>query len=364
MRWPPLALIGTALLAAFIALDVTVPARAENLPVVYRGPGSPTAEFSAPYAIRVLQGGVVVALSGSFSRAVPQTFIAVLAQAPGVRTIRLDSPGGLVQPAMEVASIIKARGLDTYVERFCASACTLAYLGGRHRFLGPAARLGFHQAQAPNTPPERADPVLRQAYTASGVPPAFIDHVLHTPPQTLWFPTPKELTDAGIVTGPPPKELSATDSATNQEWAETIKQMRWASTDALSQFATAWSELLDQLQAASPEMCWGYLHHAPADLGAHASRATLDALTAALRRVRDDVAHAPTVGIDEAEKTRILAVLIDSLQAASRGPTVAALRPDGDHAAFCPALRTMLNAALALPGPDRGSALHALLDGH
>ena len=54
---------------------------------------SPTAEFEAPYAIRVMPGGAVVEVSGSFSWAVPQNLMATLASAPGVRTVRLDSPG-------------------------------------------------------------------------------------------------------------------------------------------------------------------------------------------------------------------------------------------------------------------------------
>ena len=353
----------TALLTASLLLGTPVSVRADDLPVVYRGTSSPAAEFGAPYDIRVLPGGNVIEISGSFSWAVPQNFVALLAQAPQVRTVQLESPGGYVQPAIAIANIIQARGLDTYVGHLCASACTLAFLGGHQRFLAPTARLGFHQAHAPNVPTERIDPMMRKAYSVSGVPAAFIDHVLRTPPQALWFPNQNELRDAAITTGPPPPTLLSAHAAPSPAWAETIKQMRWASDEALVQFATASSDLLGQLQATAPALCWDYTHHVQIDLGGYVRRETLDALTAALRHVQDDVEHAPTVGPGSAEKTRLLATLVASLPAEKRGQTVAAMRPDGDHAAFCPALRTVLDAALALPDSDRGPALRALLSG-
>jgi hypothetical protein len=353
------------MLAMFAILNAQGPACADDLPTVYRGHTLPEAEFSAPSAIRVLPGGSVIEISGSFSATVPQDFVTALAQTPQVRTVRLESPGGRIQPAIAIAKIIQSRGLDTYVGRFCVSACTLAFLGGHQRFLAPDARLGFHRAEAPNMPPEQTDAILRQAYRALGVPPDFIDHVLQTPPDALWFPTPDELSDAGITTGPPPPDLLASDGtpSPDSDQKETVKDMRWASDDALIQFATAFRDLLDQLQDASPELCWDYTHHVSVDLETHARHETLEALAAALRRARDDVRQAPNVGFDAAEKSRALAALFGSLPEAQRAATIAALRVNGDHAAFCPAVRSVLGAGLALPMADRGPALRAMLSG-
>jgi hypothetical protein len=347
---------------AILAALVAAPARANDLPVVYEG-APPEAEFGAPYAIRVLPGGTVVEISGSFSWAVPQSFTAILAGAPQVQAVRLESPGGYVQPALAVADIIRTRGLDTYVGRFCASACTLAFLGGQHRYLAPAARLGFHQAYAPNVPQARVDPILRTAYGTAGLATSFIDHILRTPPQALWFPTRDELRQAGITAGEPPPALLVPDTEPAPEWTEAAKNLRWASDGTLSEFATAMADLLDQLQAAGPAICWDYTHQVPVDIETQIRTETLDALEAALRRARDDMQQAPAVGPDAAEKSRVLAVLTRTLPAAARDPAIAVLRGDSGHAAFCPALRTLLNAALALPPADRGPALRALLSG-
>src|ERR1700722_12369788 len=163
-----------------------------------------------------MPGGEAVEVSVIFSWAVPQNLMATLASAPGVRTVRLDSPGGYLQPALQAAEIIRARGLDTYVPRLCASACTVVFLAGKDRFLGPDARLGFHQAHAPGVPPAYFDALLRETYQKAGVPDGFIDHVLRTPPQSIWFPDQPMLRALRLTTGPVPASLVKADDAVAQ----------------------------------------------------------------------------------------------------------------------------------------------------
>jgi hypothetical protein len=159
-----------------------------------------TFEFEGPYAIRVLNQGHELEISGTFSWALPQQVSVALAEAPNVRVISLYSPGGHIKAALEVAELIHARNLDTYVQRTCASACTIAFLAGHQRFFGETARLGFHRAHGPGISSGDANLLLRLAYQHLSVPPAFIAHVLRTPPQDLWTPDLAELRRAGIVT--------------------------------------------------------------------------------------------------------------------------------------------------------------------
>jgi hypothetical protein len=159
-----------------------------------------TFEFEGPYAVRVLNQGLELEITGTFSWAMPQQFGVALAEAPQARVVSLNSPGGHVKAALEVAELIRARNLDTYVQRMCASACTIAFLAGHRRFFGETARLGFHQAHGPNITSADANSLLRLAYQRLSVPPAFIAHVLRTPPADLWIPDLTELRSAGIVT--------------------------------------------------------------------------------------------------------------------------------------------------------------------
>ena len=320
---------------------------------------SPTAEFEAPYAIRIMPGGEVIEVSGSFSWAVPQNLMAALAGAPRVRTVRLDSPGGHIQPALQVGEIIQARGLDTYVPRMCASACTVVFLSGKARFLAPDARLGFHQAHAPGIAPERFDDLLRTTYQKFGVPAGFIDHVLRTPPSSIWFPDQQVLRTLHLATGPAPAELVNADDAVARTWWQAMRLAPAATDATVDAFVATFSRMLEQLQANDPEVCWGFLHNLPTDLRASLTPDMLDAMAAIEARIRDEGHASGTPRPDRID----LAALVHTLVADGRGAALAGLRPSGDHAGFCPAFRLLLSAARELPDGKRGSALRTLLGG-
>ena len=63
---------------------------------------------------------------------------------PEIREVVLRSSGGIVSDAIDIAVIVADYGLDTRVESYCLSACTLIFIAGEQRTLGPGGRLGFH----------------------------------------------------------------------------------------------------------------------------------------------------------------------------------------------------------------------------
>ena len=269
--------------------------------------------------------------------------------------IRFESPGGHVQPAMEVASIIRQRGLDTYVGRFCASACTLALLAGRQRWLAPDAELGFHQAHAPGVPAAEVGPLLRRAYQTFAIAPPFIDHVLRTPPEELWRPRPPKLRAAGAITGEAPAELVALDDGQSRNLRDVTRYLPLAPDRALLQLAAALTDLLDQLEAVNPEACWAFAHDGAIDLASLLPRTVIDPVAAAERRITDAAAAAPAAAPSAAQRRATVTALVRSMRAGGHGAILDGLRADADHAAFCPALRSLLQSVLALPEPDRVS---------
>ena len=71
---------------------------------------------------------------------------------PDNSTIYLDSPGGNVVAAIELGRIFRQHGLNTYVAAKqanriaqCLSACTLAFIGGKFRYLSDGALYGVHR---------------------------------------------------------------------------------------------------------------------------------------------------------------------------------------------------------------------------
>ena len=148
-------------------------------------------------------GGADVRVAGDLMDGVAQQVADVLAAHRAVRRIHLTSGGGLVEEGLALGALIAARNLDTYVPDECASACTLAFVRGRGRYLGASGRLGFHapyeaglfgQAFAVDAEPERA------AYRAAGLAADFTAEALAVASDDIWMPDAARLIRAGAVT--------------------------------------------------------------------------------------------------------------------------------------------------------------------
>jgi hypothetical protein len=323
----------------------------------------PTTEFDIPYQVRVLSDGTVLEVSGSFSWALPQNVQAILAEAPHVRVVRLESPGGHLLPALQIATIIQQRGLDTFVGRLCASACTIAFLGGRQRWLAPDARLGFHQAYAPGLPSEQANALLQMAYEKFDVPSPFIAHVLRIPHTAVWYPPQDELRNIHYTTGAPPASMLTLVGSTLPRLSDITRLLRMAPDDAVVQFSTVLSDLVERMQETSPEACWAFAHEGPNNPQNALPQTMLDAVAAAQKGLAASVTPTEVQQPNAEQRKKAAADLLAAMQAKGQATALEGLRAGADHAAFCLSLHELLQAALALPDPHRVLALRAVLSG-
>lgn len=117
--------------------------------------------------------------------------------APSVTTVVLQSPGGWIRQGQMVADVIRARGLNTYAEGVCASACTIAFLAGKDRSVAPRAKLGFHSGR--NVGGEGVADVSA-IYRSAGLPERMIRKIANTSFDDMWFPLHEELLAAGVIT--------------------------------------------------------------------------------------------------------------------------------------------------------------------
>lgn len=172
------------------------------------------ASLGQPMRFDLGAGGVLTA-EGSIEAGTATRFAAEIeARGEYVKTVSLNSPGGALDDAMEMARLVRERGIDTEVPdgALCASSCPLLMAGGKDRNAGPMAAVGVHQfySAAPAVSgPEQAMSDA-QATTARisrhlaemGVDPALWLHALDTPPQALYYFTSAELSKYRLVTGP------------------------------------------------------------------------------------------------------------------------------------------------------------------
>lgn len=158
----------------------------------------------APYTIRTMRNGTEVEITGGFKYGLTKEFGTILAASPQLKVVHLHSGGGRIGEAKKLHAVFKKSGLITYVSLECASACALAFAGGKERFIAPRGKLGFHAPSFPGVKiADMTDAIADQSalFIAAGFSPAFVSRALNTPSSTLWKPTTEELVRANAITG-------------------------------------------------------------------------------------------------------------------------------------------------------------------
>lgn len=190
----------TARLAGLVTVALAVPVTLTLLTnQAARQVAAPPPRAKAPRPLTVENG--VARLKGEIDYDLLARFEATPAGA--MQAIDLDSPGGNVFAARALALRVAARGLTTRVTERCYSACTLIFVAGARRELGPKGRLGFH-GYALETPFPMIDVAAEEAtdrawMRAHGVSAPFVARAYATPNDQIWRPGRQVLAAAGVL---------------------------------------------------------------------------------------------------------------------------------------------------------------------
>lgn len=152
--------------------------------------------------IEVTPDGRTINFNGTFGEGAVDILQQVLDAAPNATTLVLNSDGGRESAAEELALRVRQRNMNTRVEDHCLSACTFIFLAGSTRRIGDDGELGFHQGTVEGiSDPGKALVLAQMAayYRSHGVSEWFIDHIVATPPESMWYPTEDELKQAGVL---------------------------------------------------------------------------------------------------------------------------------------------------------------------
>lgn len=154
-----------------------------------------------------LQGDTIY-LGGEVNYLMYHAMLIILSEHKNVTTISLESPGGIVFAGRTIGKIIEEKQLDTHVENYCYSVCTLVFAAGKNRVVAEKAEIGFH-GYSFDMPGrfQTVNPVEEQKkdriYLASrGIEAEFLKRAFATDAKTLWKPTRVELYAAGFITEP------------------------------------------------------------------------------------------------------------------------------------------------------------------
>lgn len=99
--------------------------------------------------------------------------------------------------------LVRERGLITYTSDYCLSAAALVLMSGKERVVAMGAKIGFHAGTLPGATAEQQqamDSLVRTTMQSAGVSEPFINRVLATPSQQMWYPAFEEMQGARVVT--------------------------------------------------------------------------------------------------------------------------------------------------------------------
>jgi hypothetical protein len=402
-----------ALLAIIDLLWVrAVPQAREGLDIVFRGDPR-----IGPHTVRLLPGGTELEFAGGLTIGVSDEIEKFLAADPNVRVIHLNSPGGRLSEGIALETLIRRHRLITYTSTQCASACTLAFLGGRERWVGPTAVLGFHrgghypgETRAEN---ERSQAVYEAELRQAGVAPDFVAKVMATPYDRLWEPTPDELLESGVATNlsdgsqfrisgiedmsveglerellmrPGWAALNTLDPAAFRRlrtaiaaaagegrserdiWLRLIAELEIpmrrnlarASDDAIAAIAGVWVDVIDK---RSSQITCDDLFAGDLDLP-EIQAIIMDfggLYIDAMDRVFESVVAAPAPALSAERTQQELNMLHAAIDSAGRQDLILLQTSDTDPNIACRVRVELYRAALALPADRRGPALRALV---
>jgi hypothetical protein len=152
------------------------------------------------YSVRVTRNGAELEIVGGFKYGLTDEVMTIFAAPNSIKVVHLTSFGGRLGEAQRLYEVIRDRGLSTYVSSRCMSACTLAFAGGRERYLRKGATLGFHRGTFPGVKERDLDDVQADVFRQAGFDAKFIETALGTPNTDMWRPSEDVLLKARVVT--------------------------------------------------------------------------------------------------------------------------------------------------------------------
>lgn len=149
------------------------------------------------FTLRTMRDGTEMEIAGGFKYGLTREAREIMDAAPRLKVVHLASAGGRIGEATQLARLIRGRGLSTYVATSCLSACTIAFIAGKERFLKTGGKLGFHRAAFAGT---ESSGTMSDLLLAAGIERPFVDRVAAQPATGMWYPTVAELEAAHVIT--------------------------------------------------------------------------------------------------------------------------------------------------------------------
>ena len=184
-----------------------------------------------PCTLTVMPWGTDIEIKGHISPSSAKKFLTVVNASPKLRVVRIQTLGGRIAEAQEMAELIRAKGFTTYVDAQCASAGVILLTAGKERVARQGAKIGFHSAFLPGISSAYADSsILSGPFTEAlhqvGADEVFINKVMNTAADSIWVPDLKVLLDEHILTRTVSKNGEGFGLSTDELARNTVSELR------------------------------------------------------------------------------------------------------------------------------------------
>ncbi len=147
----------------------------------------------------------IIYLSGTLDIGIVPEFENLLNKNPTSTGVVLESKGGNIYQARGLANIIIQHELDTYSFSYCHSACTIAFVAGKNRYLKKQAELGFHCYSLESCVTQPFISIAEEQtkdlhfFKKQILDENFVDKIFQRKSNELWIPKVTELLKAGVI---------------------------------------------------------------------------------------------------------------------------------------------------------------------
>jgi len=195
--------------------DQTRRYRPRDMPLSPAREGNPDRPFRStgdmPDRLSFQRDGDVLRVTGGIDEGDARRFDDAVAAETGLVAVRLNSPGGVVEDALQIGRALRTAGLDAVMEAgdICLSACPYILAGGVNRRVDAEAQVGLHQHYfGTNTllpaflaveDVQRGQGAVMDHLLEMGVDPVVMRHALATPPEAIYVLLPEELDKYRVV---------------------------------------------------------------------------------------------------------------------------------------------------------------------
>src|ERR1700722_16190879 len=140
--------------------------------------------------------------------------------------LEIRSDGGSLEEGLDIARVVREKGLVVYASKECDSVCALIFLAAKERYIGRRCRIGVHSVSN-DRGKEDADSIritvqMSRLLVGLGVPHSIIGKIVTTPPAKITYLDNRDLAGLNVHRTNPFRNIYNAASAARSQEASSV----------------------------------------------------------------------------------------------------------------------------------------------